>query len=118
MAFNFLPPEAINQSNHSNNFISPDIEIQGAISSQTDLYIDNTVLGDVRCAATIYLAPQGRIRGSVQALNAVIWGKIEGDLTAANIAAIGDSAQISGKVTAHKFVLCPNPQMPHPLHLA
>jgi cytoskeletal protein CcmA (bactofilin family) len=116
MSFQFLTNEALLlQANH--NCISPQIDIQGSVSSRSDLYIDNSVQGNISSAQTVFVSAQAHIVGDILAENIVVWGKIDGSVQAKNIAAIGSSAQIGGELIAKKIILMPNPDLPKNIQL-
>lgn len=116
MSFQFLTNEALLLQANA-NCISPELDIQGNVSSRSNLYINNSIEGNISSAQTVFISTQAHIIGNVLAENVVVWGKIDGSIQAKNIAAIGASAQISGELLAKKVVLMPNPNLPKNIQL-
>lgn len=77
--------------------IGPDVTIGGDIEANTDLHVDGTVIGNVRCTSLV--AGEGsRIKGEIKADTARLSGHVEGTIQAKNLVVL-KGARIEGDVT-------------------
>lgn len=105
MSFQFMSSDAI--ALQQDNCISPALHIQGNINSTLDIYITNTVNGNISSKQTVFIAQNACVLGTIEALNVVIWGTVQGNVKAHHIAALGNTAKIEGTLLAKKLVLSP-----------
>ena len=85
------------------NTLSKDVEIKGTITFAHQLIIEGRVEGDVISKGDLTIGESGAIKGQVSAKNVVIFGKVEGNVTAHERCQARASATILGDVTAGAF---------------
>ncbi|HYF35159.1 MAG TPA: polymer-forming cytoskeletal protein, partial [Prosthecobacter sp.] len=85
------------------NTLSKDVEIKGSITFAHQLTIEGRVEGDVISKGDLTVGENGLIKGQVNANNVVIFGKIEGNVTAQERCQAKSSATILGDITAGAF---------------
>ena len=92
------------QSNNSNNGISSilgsELKIDGDISVSGDLLIYGKVNGNINCKGTVNSAKDSIVQGNIHAKNAVISGKITGDLIVDLKATLGKGSHLEGNLQA------------------
>jgi cytoskeletal protein CcmA (bactofilin family) len=76
--------------------IAHGVELTGDIVAASDIQLNGTVSGNVRCTRLV-LGEQGRIRGSVEADEVKIAGAVEGPISAARVVLVA-SAQVTGSI--------------------
>ncbi len=77
--------------------LGPDVTVTGDVEAESDLHIDGTVNGDVRCGMLIQ-TESSTITGAVNAESARLAGTIEGRVAVAELT-IETSARIMGDIT-------------------
>lgn len=72
--------------------------ITGKFNATEDVRLDGVIEGDVKCDKRIVMGASGRVKGSIQAADAVIMGKIDGELIVANTIHLKSTANIQGNI--------------------
>lgn len=86
-------------ASHARNNLVKGTVINGNITSQSDIRIDGTVTGDIKCQAKLVIGPEGYIEGEITCQNAVIEGTIHGNIRAEEKLKLGRTASLNGKIT-------------------
>ena len=84
------------------SYIAEGAEVRGAYQGKTNLLVAGTLHGDVTLDGTVMVTAQAVVNGSVQAVNAVISGRVEGNVHARKAAEIRRKAEIKGNVMARE----------------
>ncbi len=85
---------------HIDTLIGEQCTLQGDMSSQHSIKIDGGIIGHVISEGMIIVGEKGWIKGNAQAKELVVFGRIEGDITAQSLD-LKASAQISGNIDTH-----------------
>jgi cytoskeletal protein CcmA (bactofilin family) len=89
------------------SFFAKGFKLAGNIDTSNDIRIEGTVEGNIKTTKKIIIGPTGSVIGNVNATNISLLGEISGDLYISGLATIGDSAKISGTITADKLQINP-----------
>ena len=89
------------------NVLAKNTKIVGDISAEGDFRIDGTLEGTLKTNGRVIIGVDGFIKGNVQAENADIEGKIDGQLTVEKTLTVKTSASISGDVVIGKLSVEP-----------
>lgn len=84
----------------SATLISAGTNLQGDLKSETDLRIDGTIRGNVSSSAKIIVGPDGFVEGTIQGAQADIAGKVTGNITVKDLAALRAKSNVQGNITA------------------
>ncbi len=87
------------------NTIGYGTKIDGNISSSGDLRIDGDIDGNLKSKARIVVGDKSTINGSIQAANAIIEGKITGNVEVSEVLFLKSTALIEGDITMQKLVV-------------
>ncbi|MEM6964240.1 MAG: polymer-forming cytoskeletal protein [Bacteroidota bacterium] len=79
--------------------------IEGTIASENDIRIDGTIEGILNCKAKVIIGPTGVIKGDVRCENAVIEGRLEGNLNVTQLLTVKESAEVHGDVVTNKLLV-------------
>jgi len=95
-------PDA-NQSSSSvasggTNSIVANTSVEGNINANTDIRIDGSLNGNLKCEGKVIIGPQGTIIGEVVCENAVIEGRFDGKLKVKDSLQVKETAVITGEV--------------------
>lgn len=90
---------------NSVNSLVKGTEIKGEIKSATDIRIDGIVHGTVTCDAKVIIGPSGFIEGSIVCKNAVIEGRMEGNIKVAEVLHIRKTGQVNGEILTGKVIM-------------
>ena len=77
--------------------IGDGVTIKGEINNAEEVQIDG--IADISLkTANITVGSKGNLKGTIEAENADIWGKVDGDLKISNTLTIQDLGVVSGKI--------------------
>ena len=77
--------------------IGEGVNIKGEITNAEEVQIDGTADIVIK-TENINVGSKGKLNGSVEAKNADIWGKVDGDLKISNTLTIQELGHVSGKI--------------------
>lgn len=91
-----------NGSEKVETIIGKDVVIQGDLIFSGGLYIEGRVVGKVlantNTDSMLTLAPEGSVDGEIRASNAIISGKLLGDIHSTDRIELTETAQIQGNI--------------------
>jgi cytoskeletal protein CcmA (bactofilin family) len=87
-----------NSGNNHSSLISEGVSIEGKIRFSGPVQIDGTAIGDIISEETLTVGETGNIKSNVKTKNAVISGKLDGDLTASGLVEITSTGVFSGNL--------------------
>lgn len=80
--------------------IGPSVKVEGDLVTAENIKIDGIVSGKVHTDANLSVGPASTIEASVEAANATVAGKIQGNVKATDFLHLTDTARIYGDVEA------------------
>ncbi len=90
-------------------FIGPGAIIDGPISTKDSTRVDGTIRGNVTISGALIIGEQGKITGTVAALNVYIAGEITGNIQAPQgKIEISDTGRVTGDITCKAIVIDEN----------
>jgi len=98
-------PAAIDPVSISINIISKGTEIHGDIISQGDMRIEGTVNGALSCKSRVVIGDSGEVKGNIVANDAVISGKVIGNVMVNESLFLKSSAKIFGDLVVGKIIV-------------
>ncbi|MEM7101600.1 MAG: polymer-forming cytoskeletal protein [Bacteroidota bacterium] len=93
--------------NHSHNSLVKGTVVDGKVKSKSDIRIDGSIKGSLDCQAKVVIGPSGYIEGQISCKNAVILGRVEGNITVSETLKLEKSAHVNGEITTMKFIVAP-----------
>jgi len=101
----------MSENNHeetqAETIVGPSVKVEGELSSEGNVRIDGQVVGNVQTSQNLAVGEQAVISANVKALNAVIAGKIKGNITVDEALEITETGQIEGDITAKIISIAP-----------
>jgi cytoskeletal protein CcmA (bactofilin family) len=91
----------------SATLISPGTVLNGDVKSESDLRIDGTIKGNVRCDAKIIIGPTGFVEGNIEGSNADIFGRVAGNVSVKELLQLKEQGNIEGNIIAAKLQIDP-----------
>ncbi len=85
------------------NTLSEDVEIIGTISFTQELIFQGRIEGNIDSPSVLTLGETGFVKGDINTLSAVIFGRVLGNLTIKERCEVRSSAVIEGDITAGTF---------------
>lgn len=81
--------------------------LKGDISSNSDLRIDGTVIGNIKCTAKIIIGNSGIVEGDIMGNQADIVGKVSGNIHAKELLQLRGDCKVTGNLYAGKLQIEP-----------
>jgi cytoskeletal protein CcmA (bactofilin family) len=79
--------------------------IEGKFSASENVRLDGFLKGEVKCSQRLVMGETGRIEGNIRTKDAIIMGKIEGEIVAEGTLHLKGTAYIKGSITAKYMVV-------------
>ena len=101
---------AIQQQNSGSlyNALTSGSKIIGTVITDSDMRIDGTVEGDVKCAGKLVVGEQGLVKGTVECQNAEIMGRLDGKIDVKYTLALRATSTIKGEINTGTLMIEPN----------
>jgi cytoskeletal protein CcmA (bactofilin family) len=94
-------------SGNGTTLISSGTTLKGDISSNSDLRIDGTVIGNISSSAKIVIGANGIVEGDISGNQADIVGKVSGNVRTKELLQLRGDCQVSGNLYAGKLQVEP-----------
>jgi cytoskeletal protein CcmA (bactofilin family) len=108
--FNTKNKTDMQQSTSNGNgatLISSGTTLKGDISSNSDLRIDGTVIGNIHSAAKIIIGSSGIVEGDISGNQADVTGKVSGNVRAKELLQLRGESVVTGNLYAGKLQVEP-----------
>lgn len=100
-----LKPKSTNNETHELNFIGAGTYLEGNIETKGSLRIDGKVKGTVKSGDTLTVGSSGEIVGEVYVKNAVVGGRIEGNVNIEQKLVLESTSSLSGNLRTSKLII-------------
>ena len=102
-----MQPEKTN-GNSGTTLISAGTTLKGDISSNSDLRIDGTIIGNIHSSAKIVIGADGVVEGDIAGNQADIVGKVSGNIRARDLLQLRGECVVTGNLFAGKLQVEPS----------
>ena len=90
------------------NALTSGSKIIGTVITDSDMRIDGTVEGDVKCSGKLVIGEHGVIKGTVECQNAEIMGRLDGKIDVKYILALRATSNLKGEISTGTLMVEPN----------
>ncbi len=87
--------------------VSAGTTLKGDISSNSDLRIDGTIIGNINSSAKIIIGSTGMVEGDIVGNNADVVGKVSGNIRVKELLQLRDQSVVTGNLFAGKLQVEP-----------
>jgi cytoskeletal protein CcmA (bactofilin family) len=91
----------------SATLISAGTKLNGNVSSDNDLRIDGTILGNVTSSSKIIIGPTGFVEGNIESQQADVLGRVQGHITVTDLLQLRGSCHVQGNISSSKLQVEP-----------
>ena len=88
-----------NKDSKINSILGPEVEVNGNVKVIGSILIYGTVNGDISATGTVRTAKDSSVKGNIKSKDAIISGKIEGDLIVENKTTLEHDCILNGNLT-------------------
>lgn len=97
--------------------ISAGTTLKGDISCNTDLRIDGTVIGNIKCSSKIIIGSTGVVEGDISVNQADIVGKVSGNIRSRELLQLRGQCVVTGNLYAGKLQVEPSASFNGQVHM-
>ncbi len=94
-------------SGNGATLVSAGTTLKGDISSNSDLRIDGTIIGNINSSAKIIIGSTGMVEGDIAGNNADVVGKVNGNIRVKELLQLRDQSVVTGNLYAGKLQVEP-----------
>lgn len=102
-----MQPEKTSNGNGGATLVSAGTTLKGDISSNSDLRIDGTIIGNVSSTAKIVIGANGSVEGNITGAQADIVGKVTGNINTKDLLQLRGECVVKGNLYAGKLQVEP-----------
>ena len=95
-------------SGNGTTLVGAGTTVKGDISSNSDLRIDGTVIGNIHCSAKVVIGANGVVEGDISGNQADIIGKVSGNIKAKDLLQLRGDSTVTGNLYAEKLQVEPS----------
>lgn len=82
--------------------------VNGDMESESDMRIDGNIIGNVYCKAKVVLGESGIVQGDLHAMNADLFGTVNGNVIAKDLLCLKSKSTVNGNVNTKRLQIEPN----------
>ena len=90
------------------NALTSGSKIIGTVITDSDMRVDGTIEGDVKCSGKLVIGEQGFIKGTAECQNAEIMGKLDGKIEVKSARALRATSRLQGEILTGTLMVEPN----------
>jgi cytoskeletal protein CcmA (bactofilin family) len=102
----------------SASLIGAGTTMKGDISSNGDLRIDGTLVGNIHCSAKVVIGANGNVQGDIHGQQADIMGKVTGTIKVKDLLMLKGGSVVNGNLEAAKLQIEPAANFNGECHMA
>jgi len=91
----------------SASLIGAGTTMKGDITSNGDLRIDGTLVGNIHCSAKVVIGANGNVQGDINGQTADIMGKVTGTIKVKDLLQLKGGSAVNGNIEASKLQIEP-----------
>src|ERR1700743_3577469 len=91
----------------STSLIGAGTSMKGDITSNGDLRIDGTLVGNINCSAKVVIGANGVVQGDINGQQADIMGKVSGTIKVKDLLQLKGGSAVNGNIEASKLQIEP-----------
>jgi cytoskeletal protein CcmA (bactofilin family) len=88
-----------------NSILGPGCKVKGSIDLKGTLRIDGDFDGEIKCPETLIIGKSGVVKAEVNVKNAVIGGKLVGNIVATNKIELQTGSHVEGDISTARLVI-------------
>jgi cytoskeletal protein CcmA (bactofilin family) len=96
------------KSNGGTTLIGAGTTLKGDISSNSDLRIDGTIIGNIHSSAKVVVGANGSVEGDISGNQADIIGKVKGNIKVKDLLQLLGDSSVTGNLQAGKLQVEPS----------
>jgi len=98
-------PSSSPKSSGGLNSLVAGTSVEGNINADNDFRIDGTLIGNLTGKAKVIIGPEGKVKGEVKCVNAIIEGAFDGVMHVSNQLHIRSTASLKGSINTSDLVV-------------
>ena len=87
--------------------ITPASTIEGSITSSDVIKVNGKILGDIISHSKVIIEESGFVKGNILAIDAIIYGVVEGNINCSGLLELLGTAKLSGDIHVNSISISP-----------
>jgi cytoskeletal protein CcmA (bactofilin family) len=80
-------------------------KIEGKVNASSDIRIDGSLKGTLKCSGRVIIGQQGSVNGDIFCQNAIIEGHFDGKLEVNETLSVKETASVTGDINTQKLMV-------------
>ena len=97
--------DSVGGEGNLNSILGPGCKVKGTIELKGTIRVDGEFDGEVNCPETLIIGKSGVVKADVKVKNAVIGGKLIGNVNATNKIELQTGSHVEGDITTARLVI-------------
>lgn len=97
----------IETDNNVINQIGTGTEINGDVSTNSDIRFDGILTGNLRTKGKVVIGETGSVKGEIECKNSVVEGKVEGKISVAELLTLKSTCTFTGDIITRRLAIEP-----------
>lgn len=97
----------IETENNVINQIGAGTEINGDVSTNSDIRFDGVLTGNLKTRGKVVIGETGTVKGEIECKNSVVEGKVEGKISVAELLTLKSTCSFTGNITTRRLAIEP-----------
>ncbi len=89
------------------NALTSGSKIIGSIIADSDIRLDGTIDGELKCSGKVVVGQKGYVKGKIECQNAEIYGTIDGTLVISDTLLLHKTSKITGEIKIGTLIIEP-----------
>ncbi|TAK88952.1 polymer-forming cytoskeletal protein [Patescibacteria group bacterium] len=87
----------------TDTIIGSSVKLKGNLASETDITIDGTLTGNIKCGGHLTIGVNAHIVGNLSATSVAIAGQVDGNVIAVDSASVLETGQVHGDIACSRI---------------
>lgn len=83
--------------------IGSSVKLKGNLSSETDITVDGTLVGNIKSGGHLTIGVNAHITGNLSATSITIAGQVDGNVLAVDSASVMETGQVHGDISCSRL---------------
>lgn len=89
----------------AHNLLVKGTVVKGDVKAESDIRVDGIIEGSLICDSKVVIGPTGFVNGTITCRDAVIEGRLEGNIVVSDLLNLRKTAQLKGEIETSKLIV-------------
>ncbi len=107
-SYSYTPEPAVSHApimHNTNNVLCSDVEIQGSLKFNDELYFDGKITGEITSQGNLTVGESAVVNGEIKTRSVVIYGRVEGNVAVSERCELKANSELVGDLKAARLMI-------------